>query len=170
VQLELEVSIFKPGDVGNLFCRGKLPSCQYAVRVSSRWVLDGGQIHKVTMDSGEATPAYQLVIGDDHPPEGGLTRGTAQSTSEGVQTKVKGRGWKAKPYCQNTWSTRQDGQRRLEVCIYHVSWPAQHTTSVTPPTASARNDPVLIAVPSLSQGAPQQGCEHPRFQACISDR
>lgn len=170
MQLELEVSIFKPGDVGNLFCRGKLPSCQYAVRVSSRWVLDGGQIHKVTMDSGEATPAYQLVIGDDHPPEGGLTRGTAQSTSEGVQTKVKGRGWKAKPYCQNTWSTRQDVQRRLEVCIYHVSWPAQHTTSVTPPTASARNDPVLIAVPSLSQGAPQQGCEHPRFQACISDR
>jgi len=106
------------------------------VRVSSRWVLDGGQNHKVTMDSGEPTPAYQLVIGNDHPPEGGLTHGTAQSTSEGIPTKVKGRGWKAKPYCQNTWSTRQDGQRRLEVCIFHVSWPAQHTTSVTPPSAS----------------------------------
>ena len=57
----------------------------------SRWVLDGGQNHKVTMDSGEPTPAYQLVIGNDHPPEGGLTHGTAQSTSEGVPTKVKGR-------------------------------------------------------------------------------
>lgn len=123
------------------------------------------------MDSGEPAAAYQLVIGDDQPPDGGTKPG-AVSSEGGPNNKMRGRGWKAKPYCQNTWSTRQDGQRKLEVRTSHVSLSAQQMTGMTLLPASARNRVLILFMPFLRYvtGAPKQGCEYPGFQGCISHK